>query len=153
VAALLRAAYELDARMPEPALELRRRGSKGADLLALRETADPDETGQQFPPADLLTEVAIELGRHADELVETGVVPYATAIAALRRVLDEEAGAVEASVDQHGLAADSGVRFEPSPSATEVPFLILDRTGDGIGTGSTPLSFQGERVSARVLRC
>ena len=41
-AALLRSAYELDARMPEPTLELRRGIGKRADVIALRETADPD---------------------------------------------------------------------------------------------------------------
>ncbi|TCC18666.1 BREX system serine/threonine kinase PglW [Kribbella sindirgiensis] len=91
-AALLRAVYELDCRMPEPALELRRRGAKRADLIALSETVDPDATGQSFPPADLLTDVAIELGRRADKLVEDGVVPHNTAIAALRKVLEDEAG-------------------------------------------------------------
>jgi serine/threonine protein kinase len=88
-AALLRTAYELDARMPEPKLELRRGIGKRADVIALRETADPDESGREFPPADILTETAIELGRRADELVLTGVVPFATAYAALSDIVSE----------------------------------------------------------------
>ena len=88
-AALLRSAYEIDARMPEPILELRRGIGKRADVIALRETADPDESGQEFPPADILTETAIELGRRADELVATGVVPFATANAALCDIVSE----------------------------------------------------------------
>ncbi|WP_173008046.1 BREX system serine/threonine kinase PglW [Mycolicibacterium sp. P1-18] len=88
-AALLRTAYELDARMPEPKLELRRGIGKRADVIALRETADPDESGQEFPPAGILTETAIELGRRADELVATGVVPFGTANAALCDIVSE----------------------------------------------------------------
>lgn len=88
-AALLRAAYEVDARMPEPALELRRGIGKRADLIALRETADPDDLGQEFAPADILTETAIELGRRADDLVAAGVVPIATANTALAEIVSE----------------------------------------------------------------
>ena len=88
-AALLRAAYELDARMPDPRLELRRGIGKRADIIALRETADPDESGREFPPADVLTETAIELGRRADDLVDTGVVPFATARTALSDIANE----------------------------------------------------------------
>lgn len=88
-AALLRAAYELDARLPEPAMEMRRGIGKRADVIALRETADPDETGEEFLPADVLTETAIELGRKADELVSVGVVPYATASLALTDLASE----------------------------------------------------------------
>ena len=87
--ALLRLAYELDARMPEPALELRRVIGKRSNVVALRETADPDELRQYFPPADILTETAIELGRRADELVATGIAPFATAYAALSRIVNE----------------------------------------------------------------
>lgn len=88
-AALLRAAYEVDARMPEPALELRRGIGKRPDLIALREAADPDESGQEFAPADILTETAIELGRRADDLVAAGVVPFATANAQLVEIVSE----------------------------------------------------------------
>lgn len=88
-AALLRSVYELDARMPEPTFELRRGIGKRADVIALREKADPDESGQEFPPADILTETAIELGRRADELVGTGIVPFATAHAALTDIVNE----------------------------------------------------------------
>ena len=89
-AALLRSVYELDARMPEPVFELRRGIGKRANVIALREKADPDESGQEFPPADILTETAIELGRRADELVASGVVvPFATANAALHDIASE----------------------------------------------------------------
>lgn len=87
--ALLRLSYELDARMPEPALELRRVIGKRANVIALRETADPDDLRQEFPPADILTETAIELGRRADELVATGIVPFATAHDALTDIVNE----------------------------------------------------------------
>jgi serine/threonine protein kinase len=88
-AALLRAVYELDARMPESAFELRRGIGKRADVIALRENADPDESGQEFPLADTLTETAIELGRRADELVSAGVVPSVTARVALTDIVNE----------------------------------------------------------------
>lgn len=87
--ALLRAAYEVDARMPEPALELRRGVGKRVNVIALRETADPDESGGEFLPADVLTETAIELGRRADELVKAGVVPYVTASLSLADLVSE----------------------------------------------------------------
>ena len=88
--ALLRAAYEFDARSTdEPALELRRGVGKRANVIALRETVDPDESGEEFPPAEVLTEAAIELGRKADELVAIGVVPYATARTALTDLVNE----------------------------------------------------------------
>ena len=85
----MRAVYELDARMPEPSFELRRGIGKRADVIALREMADPDESGSDFPPADLLTDTAIELGRRADELVGGGVVPFATASVALTDIVNE----------------------------------------------------------------
>ena len=75
--------------MPEPTLELRRVIGKRANVIALRETADPDDLRQEFPPADILTETAIELGRRADELVATGIVPFATAHAALSDIVTE----------------------------------------------------------------
>ena len=91
-AALLRAAYELDARDAEPALELRR-SKRRPTLVALREGADPDLTGRGFPTADVLLEAAAELGRAADELVGategTGVIPAVTAVAALEAAVDE----------------------------------------------------------------
>jgi hypothetical protein len=88
-AALLRSVYELDARMSEPAFELRRGIGQRADVIALREKSDPDESGQEFPRSEVLTEAAIELGRRADELVASGVVPFATANAALYDIANE----------------------------------------------------------------
>lgn len=88
-AALLRAIYEVDARMPEPELELRRSIGKRADVIALQETADPDQSDQEFVAADILTETAIELGRRAEELVAAGIVPFATASKALSDIVSE----------------------------------------------------------------
>lgn len=102
-AALLRAAYEFDARMPEPALELRRGIGKRANVIALRETADPDESGQEFPAADVLTETAIELGRRADDLVSAGVVPFATANAALHNIASEAGASTVVALTGRGL--------------------------------------------------
>ncbi|SDF04755.1 Serine/threonine protein kinase [Mycolicibacterium neoaurum] len=102
-AALLRAAYEFDARRPEPTLELRRGIGKRANVIALRETADPDEFGQEFPPADILTETAIELGRRADDLVAVGVVPFATANAALHDIASEAGASTVVSLTGRGL--------------------------------------------------
>jgi len=94
-AALLRAAYELDTRDDEPLLELRR-SAKRPTLIALRESADPDLTGREYPTADVLIEAATELGRTADELVSapesTGVIPFATAVQALRAAVAEVGG-------------------------------------------------------------
>jgi serine/threonine protein kinase len=102
-AALLRAAYEFDARRPEPTLELRRGIGKRANVIALRETADPDGSGQEFPPADILTETAIELGRRADDLVSAGVVPFATANAALHDIASETGASTVVALTGRGL--------------------------------------------------
>lgn len=94
-AALLRLVFEYDARSPEPAFELRR-SAKRAALIALHESVDPDETGREFPPADILIDAAAELGRVADKLVEGDrVVPYAVAAQALNiEIVDTAAGPV-----------------------------------------------------------
>jgi len=107
-AALLRAAFELDTRDDEPWLELRR-STKRATLIALHESADPDETGRDFPTADVLIEAATELGRAADALVADGVVPFATASQALRDAV-VEVGALSLTTDDRRLlrlAADA----------------------------------------------
>lgn len=91
-AALLRAIVELDLRDGDPLFVLRRRSGAKPDLLALGEDAvvpgtEPD--GESHPPADLLTELAGDLGAAADDLVASGVVTAASAVAALRRILDD----------------------------------------------------------------
>lgn len=91
--ALLRAVVELDARLPEPAIELRRRRGGRVDLVALHESSDPEQTGSDHPAADLLTELAGELGDTADGLVEDGrIVPFSQASEALRDVWLRVAG-------------------------------------------------------------
>jgi serine/threonine protein kinase len=91
-AALLRAVYELDARVADPALDLRRRTGGRSPVVALRETADPEGTGEDFPQSDALTELAIDLGRAANDLVRNGVVQHVTAVKALSDVLTEALG-------------------------------------------------------------
>lgn len=91
--ALVRAIIELDARSSHPVFVLRRRAGAKADLLALSEDDDVSEDGPIAPPADLLTELASELGSKADDLVIGGVVVASTAIAALRSVVGDLDGA------------------------------------------------------------
>ena len=92
--ALVRAIVELDARDTEPFFVLRRRVGAKADLIALSELA-LDDDGEAGPQADLLTELAGELGATADELVATGVVTASHALAALRTVVDQIGGGGE----------------------------------------------------------
>ncbi len=87
--ALVRAIVEFDARDPESVFVLRRRVGTKADLLALSENAPGTDGGEAIPPADLLTELAGELGATADDLVTGGVVTASTAISTLRGVVDE----------------------------------------------------------------
>ncbi|MEU8073070.1 BREX system serine/threonine kinase PglW [Micromonospora sp. NPDC049151] len=91
--ALVRAIVELDARDTEPDFVLRRRAGAKVDLLALSEDATVSDEGDSFPPADLLTDLAGELGSKADDLVAGGVVAASTAISELRGVTDELDGA------------------------------------------------------------
>lgn len=111
-AALLRAAYELDTRDDEPSLELRR-SAKRPTLIALRDSADPDLTGREYPTADVLIEAATELGRTADELVAApespAVIPFATAVQALRAAVADVGGGYLTNDDRRllRLAADA----------------------------------------------
>ncbi|WP_277210614.1 BREX system serine/threonine kinase PglW [Isoptericola croceus] len=78
--ALLRAVVELDARHPDPRLELRRRRHPAKDdLLALHKSADPLGQDVEHPDADVLTELAAELGDTADALVADGIVAFSRA--------------------------------------------------------------------------
>ncbi|MCK9795951.1 BREX system serine/threonine kinase PglW [Isoptericola sp. 4D.3] len=86
--ALVRAIVELDTRETQPVLALRRRPGSKVDFLALTEDVGTDD-GETFPPADLLNELAGEVGARADELVEGGVVAASSALAALRAIVDE----------------------------------------------------------------
>lgn len=85
--ALLRAAYELDLRMPSSALGLRRRSQRRDPLLALTDSVLVDDADASVPSADELGDVAFDLGREADELVRDGVVGQVPALRALRAVL------------------------------------------------------------------
>jgi hypothetical protein len=87
--ALVRAILELDARDPRPGFVLRRRAGAKVDLLALSEDAAASEDGDSLPSADFLTDVAVELGSTADDLVARGVVPASTAITKIRDVVEE----------------------------------------------------------------
>jgi serine/threonine protein kinase len=87
--ALVRAIIELDARSSRPVFVLRRRAGTKVDLLALSEDDDVSEDVPVAPPADLLTDLASELGSKADDLVIGGVVVASTAIAELRGVVGD----------------------------------------------------------------
>ncbi|MFI9487358.1 BREX system serine/threonine kinase PglW [Promicromonospora sp. NPDC052451] len=87
--ALVRAIVEFDARDVTPSLVLRRRAGSKADLLALSEAFTDDAAAESHPSADLLTDLASELGSEADDLAAGGVVPASTALAALRGVVDD----------------------------------------------------------------
>ncbi|MDQ0924560.1 serine/threonine protein kinase [Pseudarthrobacter sp. W1I19] len=87
--ALIRAIIELDARNSHPVFVLRRRAGAKVDLLALSEDDEVSEDGPAAPPADLLTELASELGSKADELVVRGVVAASTATTELRSVVGD----------------------------------------------------------------
>lgn len=91
--ALVRAIVEFDARDTDSVFVLRRRAGAKADLLALSESAAATDAGDVSPPADLLTELAAELGATADELVTGGVITASTAIGGLRGVVEELDGA------------------------------------------------------------
>lgn len=86
--ALVRAIVEFDARDTDSVLVLRRRAGTKADLLALSETSTGVD-GESSPPADLLTELAAEMGAKADELVDGGVVTASTALGVLRGVVSD----------------------------------------------------------------
>ena len=90
--ALLRAVYELDLRMPKPALNLRRRSQGRDPLLALTESVLAEDLDAPAPTADELGDLAIDLGRQADDLVRDGVIGHVPAARALRAVLGETLG-------------------------------------------------------------
>lgn len=87
--ALVRAIVEFDARDDGRVLTVRRRVGERPYLLALGEGSAWSDDGAAAPSADLLTDIAGELGAAADELVVGGVVTSSTAIRLLRGVIDE----------------------------------------------------------------
>ena len=115
-AALLRLVFEYDAREVDPAFDLRRSAKRPA-LIALHDGADPDETGRDFPPADVLIDAATELGHAADRLVEGDkVVPFAVATQALRDEVADTAAVTVMTDDRRmiRLAADASETAELS---------------------------------------
>ncbi|MFC8796909.1 BREX system serine/threonine kinase PglW [Promicromonospora sp. NPDC057138] len=103
--ALVAAVHVLDERSPDPCLDLRRRTSgtrtsespgfksRRPDLLMLIDTADPLDSGDQYPPVDALFEVVSDLSRAAEDMVGkgngTGVVPQVRAATTLREIAAE----------------------------------------------------------------
>ncbi|QCC77392.1 hypothetical protein [Nocardioides daphniae] len=89
--ALIRAALEVEEREDEPRLTIRRPSPGATPLVALTESAQTDPTAptgeRAHLSADALTEIAVALGRRADDLVADGVVPAARARADLRSLL------------------------------------------------------------------
>ncbi len=89
--ALIRAAVEVEEREDEPRLTIRRPSAGATPLVALTESTevDPDTPAGRSThlSADALTELAVALGRRADDLVVDGVVPAARARAQLRALL------------------------------------------------------------------
>ncbi len=85
--ALVRAIVEFDARDTHPVFVLRRRAAK-PNLLALSEQGG-DAEDAIIPPADLLNDLASELGSKADDLIAGGVIAASTATTELRALVDE----------------------------------------------------------------
>lgn len=85
--ALLRAVLELDARDSEPLFVLRRRSGKSYLLSLSEDTGVEDYLA--FPAADLLNELAGELGAAADEIVEGGITTATVALSKLRTVITD----------------------------------------------------------------
>lgn len=90
--ALVRAAYEMDRRLETPTLELRRRGKDRAPILALQD-AEASVASEPFhAAADVLIELATDLGREADQLVGEGLVLNRDAVRALRTIMTDALG-------------------------------------------------------------
>ncbi|CAM3450493.1 BREX system serine/threonine kinase PglW [Nocardioides dubius] len=149
-AALLRLVFEYDARESEPAFDLRRSAKRPA-LIALHEGIDPDETGRDFPLADVLIDAAAELGRAADALVgDARVVPYAVAAQALRsEVADTPAGPV--MIDDRRLvrlAADASETAELSGFDELYPTTLPTQTAVELALSGKP----GRQISEAAVR-
>lgn len=153
-AALLRLVFEYDAREVEPALDLRRSAKRPA-LIALHDEADPDQTGRDFPPADVLIDAATELGRAADRLVEGDkVVPFGVATQALRDEVADTAAATVLTDDRRmiRLAADASETAELSgfdelyaatlPTQVAVELALSGKPGRQISEGAVRRSVQ-----------
>lgn len=149
-AALLRLAVEYDARVDQPAFELRR-SAKRPDLIALHEGVDPDETGRIYPLADVLIDAASELGRAGDALVDgTRVVPYTVAVQALRNEIDETGAGPVMTDDRFlvRLAADASETVELSGFDELYPMALPLRTAVELALSGKP----GRRISEAAVR-
>ncbi len=161
-AALLRLVFEYDAREVEPAFDLRRSAKRPA-LIALHDGADPDETGRDFPPADVLIDAATELGRAADRLVAGDkVVPFAVATQALRDEVADTAAATVMTDDRRmiRLAADASETAELSgfdelypatlPTQVAVELALSGKPGRQISEAAVRRSVQTRFPSRRA---
>ncbi len=149
-AALLRLVYELDAREVEPAFDLRRSAKRPA-LIALHESADPDETGRDYPPADVLIDAAAELGRAADLLVDDDtVVPYAVATQALREEIADTAAAAVIIDDRRlvRLAAEASESAELSGFDELYPATLPAQIAVDLALSGKP----GRQISEAAVR-
>lgn len=149
-AALLRLVVEFDAREEHPAFDLRRSAKRPA-LIALHEGMDPDETGRDFPMADVLIDAAAELGRAADTLVDgIRVVPYAVAAQALRTEIADTAGSPVMSDDRRmvRLAADASETVELSGFDELYPVTLPVQTAVELALSGKP----GRQISEAAVR-
>lgn len=149
-AALLRLVFEYDARQAQPAFDLRRSAKRPA-LIALHEGIDPDETGRDFPLADVLIDAAAELGRTGDTLVGgTRVVPFSVAVQALRSEIDETAAAAVLSDDRRlvRLAADASETVALSGFDELYPVALPIQTAVELALSGKP----GRQISEAAVR-
>lgn len=149
-AALLRLAFEYDAREVEPAFDLRRSAKRPA-LIALHDGVDPDETGRDFPPADVLIDVATELGRVADRLVQgEKVVPFAVATHALRDEVVATAAVTVMTDDRRmiRLAADASESAELSGFDELYPATLPPQVAVELALSGKP----GRQISEAAVR-
>ncbi len=149
-AALLRLVFEYDAREVDPAFDLRRSAKRPA-LIALHDGADPDETGRDFPPADVLIDAATELGHAADRLVEGDkVVPFAVATQALRDEVADTAAATVMTDDRRmiRLAADASETAELSGFDELYPATLPTQVAVELALSGKP----GRQISEAAVR-
>ena len=148
--ALLRLVFEYDAREVDPAFDLRRSAKRPA-LIALHDGADPDETGRDFPPADVLIDAATELGHAADRLVEGDkVVPFAVAAQALRDEVADTAAATVMTDDRRmiRLAADASETAELSGFDELYPATLPTQVAVELALSGKP----GRQISEAAVR-
>jgi hypothetical protein len=149
-AALLRLVFEYDAREVDPAFDFRRSAKRPA-LIALHDGADPDETGRDFPPADVLIDAATELGRVADRLIDGDkVVAFAVATQALRDEVADTAAATVMTDDRRmiRLAADASETAELSGFDELYPATLPTQVAVELALSGKP----GRQISEAAVR-